>query len=223
MKLRMLVVAVVGCLGLPVVAHAQGDTTTKAMSKDTTMKDTTATRRTRRARSRARMEASGERMAVSSDTAAAHPVPPSDGTTCPWKCPTSKGAAGLTGVQFLALQQELRDRGCGNAHVTGWLDAPTRRAISTCSKRLGVANNAAAVLGAFNVGFAASELGGAGTGNGMAMSGDTTMAGGKAMNGSSRSHRRASARKSGMKMNSSDTTMMKHDTTMKKDNAYKKL
>ncbi|MFN2603790.1 MAG: hypothetical protein ABR582_13690 [Gemmatimonadaceae bacterium] len=163
MKLRMLVVAAVGCLVIPVMSHAQvTDTTTKAMSKDTTMKDTTSTRRTRRARSRARMAASGENMSsmgVTGDTTAAHPVPPSDGTTCPWKCPTSKGAAGLTGVQFLALQQELRDRGCGNAHVTGSLDAPTRRAISTCSKRLGVANNAAAVLAAFNVGFAASELG----------------------------------------------------------------
>ena len=165
MKLRMLVVAAVGCLVIPATSQAQGDTTTKAMSKDTAMKDTTmknttSTRRTRRARSQARMAASGESsMAVSGDTTAAHPVPPSDGTTCPWKCPTSKGAAGLTGVQFLALQQELRDRGCGNAHVTGSLDAPTRRAISTCAKRLGVANNAAAVLAAFNVGFAASELG----------------------------------------------------------------
>jgi len=165
MKLRMLVVAAVGCLVIPAMTQAQGDTTTKAMSKDTAMKDTTAThttstRRTRRARSQARMAASGESsMPVSDDPTVAHPVPPSDGTTCPWKCPTSKGAAGLTGVQFLALQQELRDRGCGNAHVTGSLDAPTRRAISVCAKRLGVANNAGAVLAAFNVGFAASELG----------------------------------------------------------------
>ena len=118
MKLRMLVVAAVGCLAMPVVARAQAG-----------------------------------------DTTAAHPVPPSDGTTCPWKCPTSKGAAGLTGVQFLALQQELRDRGCGNAHVTGVLDAPTRRAISVCAKRMSVENKAAAVLAAFNVGFSASELG----------------------------------------------------------------
>ena len=38
----------------------------------------------------------------------ARPVPPSDGPSCPWGCPTSKGVAGLTGPQFLALQQELR-------------------------------------------------------------------------------------------------------------------
>jgi hypothetical protein len=213
MKLRMLVVAVVGCLGLPVMAHAQGDTTTKAMSKDTTMKDTTATRRTRRARSRARMEASS--MAVSSDTTAAHPVPPSDGTTCPWKCPTSKGAAGLTGVQFLALQQELRDRGCGNAHVTGSLDAPTRRAISVCAKRLGVANNAAAVLAAFNVGFAASELGTATGMGGGAMAAEGSKAEeAKESPRHERAERRAAAHKSTMKM--------KTDTAMKKDTGYKR-
>lgn len=119
MKLRMLVVAAVGCLVIPVMSHAQ----------------------------------------ATADTTAAHAVPPSDGTTCPWKCPTSKGAAGLTGVQFLALQQELRDRGCGNSHVTGSLDATTRRAISVCAKRLGVANKASAVLAAFNVGFTEAELG----------------------------------------------------------------
>jgi hypothetical protein len=118
MKLRMLVVAAIGCLAMPAMAHAQG-----------------------------------------TDTAAVRTPPPSNGTDCPLKCPTSKGAAGLTGVQFLALQQELRDRGCGNAHVTGMLDGVTRRAISVCAKRLSVANKAAAVLAAFNVGFTAEELG----------------------------------------------------------------
>ncbi len=128
MKLRMLVVAAVCGLVIPVMSHAQ-------------------------------------------DTAAVKKAPMSSKTDCPMKCPTSKGAAGLTGVQFLALQQELRDRGCGNAHVTGWLDAPTRKAISVCAKRLGVANKAAAVLAAFDVGFAASELGTGTGGGGMASEG----------------------------------------------------
>ena len=78
---------------------------------------------------------------------------------CPKGCPTSKGAAGLSGVQFLALQQELRDRGCGNAHVTGWLDAATRAAIKKCSKDLNVANTAAAVLVALNIGFSEADVG----------------------------------------------------------------
>jgi hypothetical protein len=98
--------------------------------------------------------------AQGTDTAAVRTPPPTpNGTDCPLKCPSSKGAAGLTGVQFLSLQQELRDRGCGNAHVTGVLDAPTRNAIRTCAKRLGVENKAAAVLAAMNIGYSASELG----------------------------------------------------------------
>ena len=96
--------------------------------------------------------------AQGTDSTAA-PASTSTGTDCPKKCPTSKGAAGLTGVQFLALQQELRDRDCGNAHVTGWLDAPTRRAIAKCAKQLGVANKAAAVLAAMNIGYSAADLG----------------------------------------------------------------
>lgn len=85
----------------------------------------------------------------------------SKGPDCPRGCPTSHGAAGLTGVQFLALQQELRDRGCGNNHVTGVLDAPTKKAIKTCAKQLNVANNATAVLNAFDVGFTGGEGAGA--------------------------------------------------------------
>ena len=88
------------------------------------------------------------------------PVPPSDGTSCPWGCPTSKGTAGLTGPQFLALQQELRDRKCGTNHVTGRLDAATRIAIRNCAKKMGVANNAAAVLVGFDIGFGPSDVSG---------------------------------------------------------------
>jgi hypothetical protein len=164
------------------------DTATK-MTMDTSMKmggDTAMKMRTRttprtrartraeareeaRERAKARQTAGGE-AAVSPVTgqpsaAAAHDTITREAgagpqtTGCPLGCPTSKGAAGLTGVQFLALQQELRDRNCGNNHVTGVLDAPTRRAISNCAKRYGVANSAAAVLAAMNIGFTAEELG----------------------------------------------------------------
>jgi len=81
----------------------------------------------------------------------------SKGPDCPRGCPTSHGAAGLSGVQFLALQQELRDRGCGNNHVTGVLDAPTKSAIKACAKQLNVANNASAVLNALDIGFTGGE------------------------------------------------------------------
>ena len=87
------------------------------------------------------------------------PEPRGDGTKCPWGCPTSKGVAGLTGPQFLALQQELRDRKCGSSRVTGRLDAATRMAIRSCAKKMGVANTAAAVLVGFDVGFSAADVG----------------------------------------------------------------
>ena len=106
MKLKMLVVAA-GFLTLPVIAGAQ--------AKDTTMKTMAA----------------GSALPADS-TNGARPVPPSDGTTCPWGCPTSKGTAGLTGAQFLALQQEMRDKGCGTIRITGVLDSPTRHGISVC-------------------------------------------------------------------------------------------
>ena len=131
MKLRMLAVAA-GFVVLPAIAVAQTPT-------DTTTKTTTVS-------------------AVKDSTLEPKPVPPSDGTTCPWGCPTSSGAAGLSPAQFLALQQELRDAKCGNNHVTGRLDAATRTAIRNCARKLGVANNAAAVLVAMNIGYGPTDV-----------------------------------------------------------------
>ena len=176
MKLSILAVAA-GFAVMPVIAHAQTDTTAK---KDTSMSSMnmsdTTTAAGKRAAARARRRAAAEEKKESPATerrekraaAMAAPAPgdtlavrtsTSDGTSCPRGCPTSKGAAGLTGVQFLALQQELRDRGCGNSMVTGTFDGPTRRAVANCAKRLGVANNAGAVLVAFNIGFSESDIG----------------------------------------------------------------
>ena len=131
MKLRMLAVAA-GFVVLPAIAVAQTPT-------DTTTKTTTVS-------------------AVKDSTLEPKPVPPSDGTTCPWGCPTSSGAAGLSPAQFLALQQELRDAKCGNNHVTGRLDAATRTAIRNCARKLGVANNAAGVLVAMNIGYGPTDV-----------------------------------------------------------------
>jgi len=102
--------------------------------------------------------AMGNRAAARDSLTQPKPVPPSDGTNCPWGCPTSSGTAGLTGPQFLALQQELRDAKCGLGHVTGRLDAATRTAIRNCAKKMGVANNAAAVLVGFDIGFSAADV-----------------------------------------------------------------
>jgi peptidoglycan hydrolase-like protein with peptidoglycan-binding domain len=61
--------------------------------------------------------------------------------------------AGLSKIQFLALQQELRDQGCGVTNVDGHYGPQTRRAIATCAKKFNSANNAAALLTAMNIGF----------------------------------------------------------------------
>lgn len=65
--------------------------------------------------------------------------------------------AGLSKIQFLALQQELRDQGCGVTNVDGHYGPQTRRAIATCAKKFNSANNAAAVLAAMNIGFGPSD------------------------------------------------------------------
>jgi peptidoglycan hydrolase-like protein with peptidoglycan-binding domain len=61
--------------------------------------------------------------------------------------------AGLSRIQFLALQQELRDQGCGVTNVDGRYGPQTRRAIATCAQKFNSANNAAALLAAMNIGF----------------------------------------------------------------------
>lgn len=171
MKLRMLALAA-GFAMLPVIAGAQ--TPTDTTKKDTTMKDTTmapapttmpapAPAPASPAPASTMSMSSGTSRAVKDSTPGPRPEPPGDGTTCPWGCPTSKGTAGLTGPQFLALQQELRDRHCGNNHVTGRLDAATRIAIRNCAKKMGVANNAGAVLVGFDIGYSSSDVNTSGT------------------------------------------------------------
>ncbi|MGI8401902.1 MAG: peptidoglycan-binding domain-containing protein [Gemmatimonadaceae bacterium] len=83
--------------------------------------------------------------------------------------------AGLSKIQFLALQQELRDQGCGVTNVDGHYGPQTRRAIATCSKKFNTANNAAALLAAMNIGFGPSDTPPMGK---MGMSGDNSMSSG---------------------------------------------
>ena len=172
MKLRLLGAAL--GLAMPIVAAAQNptppptDTTKKdtTVVRDTTARDTTVVPAPEPAPAPAPAPTAAPMATTSQPTTRAikdsteqpKPVPPSDGTTCPWGCPTSSGTGGLTGAQFLALQQELRDAKCGLGHVTGRLDAATRVAIRNCAKKMGVANNAAAVLVAFDIGYSAADV-----------------------------------------------------------------
>ena len=83
--------------------------------------------------------------------------------------------AGLSKIQFLALQQELRDQGCGVTNVDGHYGPQTRRAIATCAKKFNSANNAAALLTAMNIGFGPNDNPPAGR---TGMSGDNNTSGG---------------------------------------------
>lgn len=65
--------------------------------------------------------------------------------------------AGLSRIAFLALQQELRDQGCGVTNVDGRYGPQTRRAIATCAKKFNTANNASALLAAMNIGFGPND------------------------------------------------------------------
>jgi hypothetical protein len=150
MKLKFLALAA-GILILPAIARGQ-DTTKTADTTKTTTTDTVAVPTTTTTTTTLTTV-----MTPPTTTGPPGPQTPT-GKECPLGCPTSKGALGLTGVQFLALQQELRDRGCGNSRVTGVADAATRRAIRVCAGKLNVANNARAVLIAMNIGFGETDI-----------------------------------------------------------------
>ena len=64
---------------------------------------------------------------------------------------------GITTVQLLALQQQMRDEGCGNARAPGVWNAETRRAIVACSKKYNSSTNARELLTAMNIGFSGND------------------------------------------------------------------
>lgn len=72
-------------------------------------------------------------------------------------CAAPVFAQGLSRVEVLALQQQLRDDGCGVSHVTGRLDAMTRSAIRKCQSKYSGATDARSMLAAMNIGFGNGE------------------------------------------------------------------
>lgn len=66
--------------------------------------------------------------------------------------------AGLGRIELIALQQQLRDDGCGVRHVTGRMDATTRAAIRRCMSRYNVTSGSAAELvDSMKIGFGPSD------------------------------------------------------------------
>ncbi|MEO6778210.1 MAG: hypothetical protein ABI194_02065 [Gemmatimonadaceae bacterium] len=67
----------------------------------------------------------------------------------------SASAQGLSRVEVMALQQQLRDDGCGVTHVSGHLDAATRAAVRKCETKYSGATSPASMLAAMKIGFGA--------------------------------------------------------------------
>ena len=128
--------------------------------------------------------------------------------------------AGLSRVSFLALQQELRDQGCGVTNVDGHYGPQTRRAIATCAKKFNSANNASALLQAMNIGFGPNDnppTGGTGMsgmsgGSDMSMSNSssTTMSDSTMANGTRASARRAARRRAAARRAAAAADTTKH-------------
>lgn len=83
---------------------------------------------------------------------------------------------GLTHVQLLALQQQLKEE-CGLQHATGVMDGPTRHAIAVCNKKYGTQGNGAALLAAMDVGFNSGDMPPHGMGGVMGNSNDNDSTG----------------------------------------------
>jgi peptidoglycan hydrolase-like protein with peptidoglycan-binding domain len=116
--------------------------------------------------------------------------------------------AGLNKIQFLALQQELRDQGCGVTNVDGRYGPSTRRAIATCAKKFNTANNAAALLTAMNIGFGPNDnppAAPAGGGGGGGVSG-AAAAEGESVKTEKKEVKRASTKKKKAAKAAADTT-----------------
>jgi hypothetical protein len=68
-------------------------------------------------------------------------------------CTAPAFAQGLTRVETIGLQQQLRDDGCGVTHVTGRMDAATRSAVQKCQSKYSGATDARSMLAAMDIGF----------------------------------------------------------------------
>ncbi len=128
-------------------------------------------------------------------------------------CAAPAFAQGLTRVEILGLQQQLRDDGCGVTHVTGRMDAMTRGAVKKCESKYSGATDARSMLAAMHIGF---ENGNAAPTMGQARAGGSMGAAGMSgsMNGSmSDSMHRARRGMNGMKGTKGMNGMQMRDST----------
>jgi hypothetical protein len=146
---------------------------------------------------------------------------------------SAQNRGGLTKVELLALQQEMRDQGCGNQHAAGGWDAATKKAIRTCAKKYNTTTNAKELLAAMNIGFSAGDTPPAAPAakgddmGGMKMEGMKMSEEGKESPGAEKAEMKKAPMKmkAGMKMKPgmkmTGEMKMKHDSMMKGDSTKK--
>jgi hypothetical protein len=73
-------------------------------------------------------------------------------------CASPIFAQSLKRVQIIGLQQQLRDDNCGVTHVTGRMDAMTKRAAQKCMQKYNVSSGGVpALLAAMNIGLGPND------------------------------------------------------------------
>lgn len=148
--------------------------------------------------------------------------------------PAIVSAQGMTRVQMLGLQQQLREE-CGLAHTSGRMDAPTRRAVAVCNKKYGT-KDAWSLGRAMNLGWDAGNSASGGMSSSMSSgSGMSMSAHGMSMHDSTMEMRemKMKANRAGARRKASSTqadSVLRADRdahghdegkmTMKKDTAY---
>lgn len=68
-------------------------------------------------------------------------------------CAVPAFAQGLSRVELIGLQQQLRDDGCGVTHITARMDAMTRSSVKKCESKYSGATDAKSMLAAMHIGF----------------------------------------------------------------------
>jgi|GEM_PF-621449 len=137
-------------------------------------------------------------------------------------------AQGLSRVETLALQQQLRDDGCGSSHITGRVDAMTRANVKKCESKYAGATDPRSMLSAMKIGFGPGmtdpTMGNARSGEGGSMGLGGTSAGSMHNNSMnrrgnmSRGMSDSAARRGGRRM-MRDSTMMRHGSGMRDSTA----
>lgn len=137
-------------------------------------------------------------------------------------CAAPAFAQGLTQVEVLALQQQLRDDGCGVTHISGHMDGMTRSAVKKCGSKYSGATDARSMLSAMHIGFGngnqdpSMSMARSGEGGSMSAKGDMDRKMDQKMDGKMGARMDRKMRR-GMSPSSTHNSTMSHDSSMMKN------